>query len=106
MDTFIDKLAQKNKANEMIDANTEAEARENKRIRDQLAGYEQLLEEMKQVNLKNLESASKVSEMIDNASESVSRAPQENYQMPAEVTAGISREDMEELKGSFAGISD
>ena len=60
MDTFIDKLAQKSKANEMINANSEAEARENQRRAEQLAGYEQLLEDMKQINLKNLESASKI----------------------------------------------
>ena len=67
MDTFIDKLAQKNVANDMINANSAAEARENQRLKDQLAGYEELLQEMKQVNLKNIESASKVSDMLGEA---------------------------------------
>ena len=67
MDTFIDKLAQKTVANDIINANTAAEARESQRIKDQLAGYEELLQEMKQVNLKNIEAASKVSDMLGEA---------------------------------------
>ena len=67
MDTFIDKLAQKTVANDMISANSAAEARENQRLKDQLASYEEILQEMKQVNLKNIESASKVSDMISQA---------------------------------------
>ena len=40
MDNFMDKLAQKFNAQEMIKANSAAEAAENKRMQEQLAAYE------------------------------------------------------------------
>ncbi len=50
MDSFIDKLAQKFTAQEMITANATADAAELQRIRDQVKQYEECLDEMKQVN--------------------------------------------------------
>ena len=50
MDTFMDKLAQKFTAQEMIKANSAAEAAELQRIRDQVKKYNDCLQEMKQVN--------------------------------------------------------
>lgn len=93
MDTFIDKLAQKTIANDMISANTAAEARENQKISEQLAVYEDILQEMKQVSLKNIESATKVTEMLDGFEGTGS----------SQVSAGISAEDMEKLKSSLDG---
>jgi len=93
MDTFIDKLAQKTIANDMINVNAAAEAREKQKIDEQLAGFEGLLQEMKQVNLKNIESATKVTELI----EGVDISGVQNQ------SAGISAEDMEELKSSLSG---
>jgi len=49
MDTFMDKLAQKLTAQEMIKANTAADAEEMKRIKNQLKEYENILERMKQL---------------------------------------------------------
>ncbi len=49
MDTFMDKLAQKLTAQEMIKANTAADAEEMKRIKNQLKEYEAILEQMKQL---------------------------------------------------------
>ena len=96
MDTFIDKLAQKTIANDMINANAAAEARENQKIAEQLAGYDELLQQMKQVNLKNMESAAKVTEMLEGV----------NFKSEEPVSAGISAEDMEELKSSLDGKAD
>lgn len=96
MDTFIDKLAQKTIANDMINANAAAEARENQKIAEQLAGYDELLQEMKQVNLKNIESAAKVNELLEGV----------ELKNDAPSTAGISAEDMEELKSSLDGKAD
>lgn len=92
MDTFIDKLAQKNIADDMIKANGEAEAKESQRIKEQIGEYEQLLSEMKQVNLKNIESAQRVSDMLAEADLTKSDAP---------VAAGVSAEDMAEIKRTF-----
>lgn len=50
MDTFMDKLAQKFTAQEMIKANAAAEAAELQRTRDQVKQYDDCLQEMKQVN--------------------------------------------------------
>lgn len=50
MDTFMDKLAQKFTAQEMIKANSAAEAAELQRMRDQVKQYNDCLQEMKLVN--------------------------------------------------------
>jgi hypothetical protein len=50
MDTFMDKLAQKFTAQEMIKANAAAEAAEPQRTREQVKKYNDCLQQMKQVN--------------------------------------------------------
>ena len=50
MDSFIDRLAHRFTAQEIIKANATAEAEELKRTREQVRQYETCLEEMKQVN--------------------------------------------------------
>ena len=47
MDNFMDKLAQKLTAQEMIKANTAADAEEMKRLKNQVKEYENILEQMK-----------------------------------------------------------
>ena len=60
MDTFIDKLAQRFSAQDMIRANLAAEAKETRKLREKMESYESLLQEMRQINLKNMESAERV----------------------------------------------
>lgn len=55
MDNFMDKLAQKWNAGELIKANSAAEAMELKRLQEQVAEYEEILQEMRKLNLKNVE---------------------------------------------------
>ena len=55
MDTFIDKLAQKKNAQEMILANMTAEAAKMEQMQDQMKGYDDLMQEIRQVNLKTAE---------------------------------------------------
>ena len=64
MDTFIDKLAQKFSAQDMIRANLAAEAKETRTLREKMESYESLLQEMRQINLKNMESAERVNQML------------------------------------------
>lgn len=64
MDNFIDKLAQKFSAQDMIRANLAAEAKETKKLREKMESYESLLKEMRQINLKNMESAERVNLML------------------------------------------
>ena len=68
MDNFMDKLAQKVNAQEMIKANSQAEAEEMKRLQMQVAEYEKILQEMRKLNYKNAELSDKMEAMIgDNA---------------------------------------
>ena len=55
MDTFIDKLAQKRNAQEMIRANMTAEALKMEMLQDQMKAYDELMREIRQVNLKTVE---------------------------------------------------
>lgn len=57
MDNFIDKLAQRWNAGELIKANSAAEAMEMKKLREQIAQYEEILQEMRKLNLRNSELA-------------------------------------------------
>ena len=59
MDNFIDRLAQKFTAGEVIRANSVTEEREFKRLREQVAEYERCLQEMRKVQLTNTQTASK-----------------------------------------------
>lgn len=84
MDTFFDKITQKFSAQDMIKANAAAEAKETQRLREQVEEYEKLLNEMKQVNEKNvevmermmetIESMNRMSQQVDESVQSMSRA--------------------------------
>ena len=60
MDTFIDKLAQKRNAQEMILANMTAEAAKMEEMQNQMKAYDDLMQEIRQVNLKTAENLSDV----------------------------------------------
>lgn len=60
MDTFIDKLAQKRNAQEMILANMTAEAAKMEQMQNQMKAYDELMQEIRQVNLKTAENLSDV----------------------------------------------
>jgi chromosome segregation ATPase len=64
MDNFMDKLAQKFSAQEMIKANSQAEAEELQRLQLQVSEYEKILQEMRKLNYKNTELAEKLELMI------------------------------------------
>ena len=87
MDTFMDKLAQKMNAQEMIKANSAAEAAKMEQLQSQIAEYESLLQEMRKVNLKTVENAEQVKQVV-----------QESLQKIEEIQAAAdSQEDKEEL---------
>lgn len=68
MDNFMDKLAQKFNAQEMIKANSQAEAAEMKRLQFQVSEYEKILQEMRKLNYRNTELSEKLDALIgDNA---------------------------------------
>ena len=65
MDNFMDRLAQKFNAQELIKANSAAEAAEHKRLQEQLAAYDECLKEMRSLNLTNVEMSEKLNSLID-----------------------------------------
>lgn len=68
MDNFMDKLAQKFNAQEMIKANSQAEAAEMKKLQLQISEYEKILQEMRKLNYRNSELTEKIDELVgDNA---------------------------------------
>lgn len=63
MDNFIDKLAQKFTAGEVIRANQAAEEQELRRLRQQVAEYENCLQEMRKLQLHNTETAESMKQL-------------------------------------------
>lgn len=80
MDNFIDKITQKLNSQDMIRANSAADAAELESLENQLAvfkeqmeRYDGCLQEMRKLNLKNMESAQGVQELTDQASEKIEK---------------------------------
>lgn len=76
MDNFVDKVAQKLGAQEMIRANAAAEAAELENLekqltvfKEQMEKYDDCLQEMRKLNLKNIESAQGVQSLAEKAGE-------------------------------------
>lgn len=64
MDNFIDKLAQKFSAQEIIKANAQAEAEEMKKLQLQVEEYERILQEIRRLNYKNTELSERLETMV------------------------------------------
>lgn len=64
MDNFMDKLAKRFNAGEIIKANAQAEARDMKRLQERTAEYEKMMMEMRRLNLKNVEVTEQVQQLI------------------------------------------
>lgn len=64
MDNFMDKLAQKFNAQELIKANSQAEAQEMKKLQQQVTEYERILQEIRRLNYKNTELSEQLGTMI------------------------------------------
>lgn len=64
MDTFMDKLAQKLNAQDIIRANSAAEAAETERLKQEVEAYQQCLQEMKRLQQENAQANTQASEQI------------------------------------------
>lgn len=95
MDTFIDKLAQKRNAQEMIRANMTAEAEKMEQLQSQMKAYDELMQEVRQVNLKTAEN---VSEVQDALRDCIARLEDMQAQEKAAREAAGSREAAERLE--------
>ncbi|MBD5513668.1 MAG: hypothetical protein HDR06_03185 [Lachnospiraceae bacterium] len=79
MDTFIDKIAQKRNAQEMIRANMTAEAAKMEQMENQMKEYDAIMQEIRQVNLKT---ATNIAELQEALKECVSRLEAMQAQEP------------------------
>lgn len=64
MDTFIDKLAQRKNAQEMIRANSAAEAAKMDQMQKQLQAYDEIMQEIRRVNLKTAQNVDSMRSLI------------------------------------------
>lgn len=73
MDTFIDKLAQRLTAQEMIKANTAADAEELHKVQGQVKQYEAYLDEMKNISAATTEAVSRLEQASEGSAEMIDR---------------------------------
>lgn len=81
MDNFIDRITQKMNSQDMIRANAAADAAELENLenqmiifKEQMGKYDDCLQEMRKLNLKNIESAQGVQKLADQAGERIEKA--------------------------------
>ena len=78
MDTFMDKFAQRKKAQGMIDANAAADTAKMEKLKNQINEYEHLLQEMRKVNLRTAENVDKMRKAIQTGVEKLEAFQTEN----------------------------
>lgn len=91
MDSFIDRLAHRFTAQEIIKANATAEAEELKRTREQVRQYEVCLDEMKQVNESMKEALAKLEDTM-------------NADLGSDSNAKLSAEDLQEISDMLDNV--
>jgi len=80
MDTFIDKLAQKKNAQEMIRANSAAEAAKMDQMQKQMKAYDELMQEIRRVNIKTAENVDNVRDLLAQCMEKLESLEKESGQ--------------------------
>lgn len=78
MDNFMDKLAQKLNAQEMIKANSAAEAAQINKLQSRIAEYDAALQELRKMGLKNAEAADKLNQFVSESMEQVEKLTEES----------------------------
>ena len=81
MDNFMDKLVQKLNSQEVIKANSQAEAAELKRLQEQIEAYEECLAEIKEVNQKNEELLGQAQEIEGKSREHFEQAKEQTEKL-------------------------
>lgn len=83
MDIFVDKLSQKLTAQEMIKANAAADAAELQKTKGQVAQYDALLKEIREINTVNAESAKQLNTLASEALKKLEDADKVNQLIDA-----------------------
>lgn len=92
MDTFIDKLAQKKNAQEMIRANMTAEAAKMEQLQNQMQANDGLMQEIRKVNLKTVENVAEIQQVLKECMEKLEAMQAENSRTAEE------QETLEDIK--------
>lgn len=95
MDNFMDKLAQKLNAQEMIKANAAAEAAQMNKMQSQIAEYDEALQEIRKLGLKNVEAADNLNQLI---SESAAKLDELTKESLAKIEAVQAQDKSAELE--------
>lgn len=100
MDNFMDKLAKRFNAGEIIKANAQAEARDMKRMQERTAEYERLMQEMRRLNLKNVEVTEQVQQLIKCGIEQIEGYGNAGELLEGKIdqTDGLIKEEAQSLK--------
>ncbi|MDD3370030.1 MAG: hypothetical protein PHP50_14310 [Lachnospiraceae bacterium] len=94
MDNFMDKIAQKFYAQEMIKANSAADAAEMAKLQKQISEYDVCLQEMRKLNFQNTEAMQKIQRLLD---ESLARI-EGTTPMMKETDNGVTKEQIEAIQ--------
>lgn len=102
MDNFMDKLAKRFNAGEIIKANAQAEARDMKRMQERTAEYERLMQEMRRLNLKNVEVTEQVQQLIKCGIEQIEGYGNAGELLEGKIdqTDGLIKEEAQSLKNA------
>lgn len=112
MDNFIDRLAQKFIAGEVIRANSAAEERELKKLREQVAEYERCLQEMRKIQLTNTQSAQNLHDMMVENTEGIRKLTQEslgklaNVQLEADAQSADAKKAVDAAASAMAKMEE
>ena len=106
MDNFIDRLAQKFTAGEVIKANSAAEERELKKLREQVAEYEKCLQEMRKIQMTNTQTAQQLHDLMVESTESIQKLTAESTEVFRKFTAESTESYHKFTENSLAKIAD
>lgn len=82
MDTFIDRLSHRRNSQEMIQANSAAEAAKMERLQRQIDEYNNLLQDMRKVNLKAVENMEQMQKVLKESFEKIEAVKEQEDLMP------------------------
>lgn len=104
MDTFIDKLAQKRNAQEMIRANSAAEAAKMDQMQKQLQAYDEIMQEIRRVNIKTAENVENMRGLLAQCVDMLGHIKTEDGQskdmeQQLEAVRGLMEQQLEAVRG-------
>lgn len=106
MDTFIDKLAQKKNAQEMIRANSAAEAVKMEQMQKQIQTYDEIMQEVRRINFKTAENVDNARTLLKQCTEKLEYMKAEDGQKKdmerqLEAVRSLLEQELETVRGSL-----